>query len=870
MTRRLVKSMITAAAASAAIMSSVFSVSAYELERHSQAEIKDMYDQMFFDIHTYSQYADEYSAESPTYAGRLGDGTLEEGLNSINFCRYLAGLPYDIELDPKYNSLAQHASLISYLNDGLSHTPSQPEVMGDDVYAVAHEGANKSNIGKGFLNIQAAMVHGYMSDTDKDNLAVLGHRRWILNPVMKYTGLGMVDSSTAMYVRDKSRSEKFTGDYICWPPYLMPYEMIGTSEDGYAFSVTLNNEIYDKPDRNKVVVTLTSSKLGKTWTFDKNSTDKVADMVGYFNVNTQNCGINNCIIFNPGLLPEDDVVDITVNGIYQNGVEAPINYKVVFFDLLDEDDYQIKFDSTSYEVEVGESILIHGYDNPLSNNDLLLWEAVDNSKYSGEVSDYVDILQAGGTAYVTGKKEGAVRLYLGNRSEYFKDKPYATVTVTHRHERGDWLTEEATETKAGYRYRICSICEEEIDGEVLPATSLSVADVELSEATVIYNRNEAEPKVRVYAGGIRLTEGVDYTVSYSNNDKVGTATVTVTGMGYFHGSKAVDFEIVKREPVDISSLDISLKDKGVSYTGKKLEPKLTIKEGGYTLVKGTDYTADYQNNVSVGTGKVTVKGLDEYKGSFTLTFEIQPADIGYPWVNDKLADVKYTGKAIMLNLSLRSQVSGEDLVEGVDYKVSYEDNMAIGTAKVIVTGIGNYSGTTTNTFNIVSPDDYKGPDDRDDVIETDYNAVIVLNEGADSQNTEVRFVSESGQVYYVSSVSGSTFYADLPEGKYVVWIARKSYKLTKADITVGKGKASLNINVYQCGDVNRDGKIDVQDVTLCAGFTKAVASPSDKEQLELADVNYDGAVNVADVTLMASHVKGLQEMVFKDDYDLPE
>ncbi|WP_461815723.1 sugar-binding domain-containing protein [Faecalimonas sp.] len=44
--------------------------------------------------------------------------------------------------------------------------------------------------------------------------------------------------------------------------------------------------------------------------------------------------------------------------------------------------------------------------------------------------------------------------------------------------------------------------------------------------------------------------------------------------------------------------------------------------------------------------------------------------------------------------------NGTALTYGIDYKVSYANNTAVGTAKAIVTGIGKYSGTLETTFEI--------------------------------------------------------------------------------------------------------------------------------------------------------------------------
>ena len=52
------------------------------------------------------------------------------------------------------------------------------------------------------------------------------------------------------------------------------------------------------------------------------------------------------------------------------------------------------------------------------------------------------------------------------------------------------------------------------------------------------------PALTVTYGGATLVAGTDYEVSYSDNDKVGTATATVTGIGSYTGTKSTTFQIV--------------------------------------------------------------------------------------------------------------------------------------------------------------------------------------------------------------------------------------------------------------------------------------------------------------------------------------
>ena len=55
------------------------------------------------------------------------------------------------------------------------------------------------------------------------------------------------------------------------------------------------------------------------------------------------------------------------------------------------------------------------------------------------------------------------------------------------------------------------------------------------------------PEVTVTYAGLTLTKDVDYTVAYTNNDAVGTATVTITGAGiYDNTTKSHDFTITRK------------------------------------------------------------------------------------------------------------------------------------------------------------------------------------------------------------------------------------------------------------------------------------------------------------------------------------
>lgn len=83
----------------------------------------------------------------------------------------------------------------------------------------------------------------------------------------------------------------------------------------------------------------------------------------------------------------------------------------------------------------------------------------------------------------------------------------------------------------------------------------------------------------------------------------------------------------------------------------------------------------------------------------------------FPSINNIPKSVVYTGSKIepYPYLTIVNRDGGEvTLKRNVDYTVGYRRNRNIGTATVIIRGVGNYSGTLKRTFKIVSVEDYAG------------------------------------------------------------------------------------------------------------------------------------------------------------------
>ena len=156
-------------------------------------------------------------------------------------------------------------------------------------------------------------------------------------------------------------------------------------------------------------------------------------------------------------------------------------------------------------------------------------------------------------------------------------------------------------------------------GITVNAKSVSGLTITLPNDSYTYNGSEQTPEPTVKDGSTTLTKGTHYTVSYSNNTGVGTATVTITGKGNYTGTKDKTFTITQR---DISDANLILSQNSYEYSGSAHTPNVTAKIGSSTLTNITDYTVSYSNNINAGTATATITGKGNCTGTKSTTFTI--------------------------------------------------------------------------------------------------------------------------------------------------------------------------------------------------------------------------------------------------------
>ena len=253
-----------------------------------------------------------------------------------------------------------------------------------------------------------------------------------------------------------------------------------------------------------------------------------------------------------------------------------------------------------------------------------------------------------------------------------------TVINATGHKSSGWIVDKTASIGVkGSKHKECTVCKKVLETAEIPALSrisISKASVTLSTSTYAYDGKAKTPSVTVKVGGKTLKKDTDYTVSYSNNTKVGTAKVTIKGKGNYTGSVSKTYSI-KNDFKKATVSGISTK----AFTGKNITQSITVKYNGKTLKNGTDYTVSCSNNKSIGTATVKIAGKGSYTGTITKTFKINPA-------KQEIQKLTAKSKAFFVDWAQKGSATG--------YEIQYATNSKFTSAKK-VTITNNKTDTKT-------------------------------------------------------------------------------------------------------------------------------------------------------------------------------
>lgn len=235
-----------------------------------------------------------------------------------------------------------------------------------------------------------------------------------------------------------------------------------------------------------------------------------------------------------------------------------------------------------------------------------------------------------------------------------------------------------------------------------------------------------QDNLRVYDKNKLLVKDKDYTLTYSDNKKAGTATIKIKGKGNYKETAKATFEIV---PLNIgSSTQISASINAVKAKSTYQKPDPAVKFGSTTLKRDTDYKVTYRlegtENIvskikSAGNYTVFIEGIGNYTGTKEISLTVTSKTlISETSIGGISSSYNYTGTAIKPSVKIKygnKELKGAEIgtadasLATTDYIYEYRNNIEKGTASVIITGAenntdkGSFFGTKTVTFKIKAP-----------------------------------------------------------------------------------------------------------------------------------------------------------------------
>lgn len=215
-----------------------------------------------------------------------------------------------------------------------------------------------------------------------------------------------------------------------------------------------------------------------------------------------------------------------------------------------------------------------------------------------------------------------------------------------------------------------------------------------------YTGEAIEPLKAIKASnGAALNKGTDYTVTYTKNIKVGTATMYAVGVGEYTGSVKKTFKIAKAD-IEVlikkgllkvngrtgDTVAESALSNGTYIDGKKgVEPGVTVRYGASMLKQKKDYKVSYKNNKKITEegefATAVIKGSGNFTGSYTLKFKVEPRSIAdTAAVRVVIDDMVDNGKDITPKTTVyaKSLENKEKTIKKENYFISCIKNQATG------------------------------------------------------------------------------------------------------------------------------------------------------------------------------------------------
>lgn len=261
-----------------------------------------------------------------------------------------------------------------------------------------------------------------------------------------------------------------------------------------------------------------------------------------------------------------------------------------------------------------------------------------------------------------------------------------------------------------------------------------------------------------------------------------------------------EFEVVARE---LTEENVTFGENLV-YTGNELTQTVTVTVGGKELTKDTDYTVTGLTGTEPGSYPVTVAGTGNYTGEVTKSFTISKAQISSAAITYDAGPYGYTGEEWKPEVAV--SFNDAALTADTDYTVSYENNINAGTAKIIITGIGDhFTGSTEKPFTINSAE----------ISGCTFAPIADVTYNTKAHTPEVT-VAISGRTLEADKDYTVSYASNVNAGTVTVTVTGKGNFTGSANTTFTIAKADLNLSVYTISSLCTE--TEVKTSTLPSNF----------------------------------------------------
>ena len=557
----------------------------------------------------------------------------------------------------------------------------------------------KNNL-TGEIIVYYTIVPKNLNDLDGE-IGQIANQEYTGSPIYPATSIHIWDGEYVLQNEHDYTLQASSGDYTSSdevnPKYI---QIVGTGN--YTGTITMNffvvrrnlsSLVSDAFEINTSGIYYTGHQITSdavdsiTWTLSDNSTFEMVKDVDFTLEFTDGYNIGTRYV--------------TVNGIghFKNSIVLPFEILARPFDGSDAD----------WTISLGGDVVgVDYYNNPIE-----IFRQIGTAISPKPTIHYTDVELIYGADYTLSFGNNINKshnLTAGKWVTDMLDLPYVTITFMGNFE---------GETTCTFGISVIDIEQSDIDAQFTQIFYCGQAvTVDSDNVAITLKANSAHE-------AITLTYGVDYDYlfelsphledgSETNNTSAGLGAIKVTFVGNFSGEIIIDFEIL---PLSVASDKISVDESltasevfTASQIVKDFSGKLLLNVTEFDTIALTeginnDFTVEGFEAIDTGVVQITITGHGNYSGQRVIEFTILPKAIDDSFVFAAIADKAYNyGSPIYDNDAIVITYNAVELVQGEDYVISsYQDNINVGVAKVVINGTGNYQGTySKEIFNIVS------------------------------------------------------------------------------------------------------------------------------------------------------------------------